>query len=135
MLEEYRADDEGAESSPSEGLVDFAQFDAMIDSPDSPCVKIYSDFVKSAQQFLVNVRNALSEGNDEEVRSITHQLKGASASFGLTGFSARMLACEEAARNEACFSGQVSAMSWYEESVRLLITSAEVIAAQRQITV
>ena len=114
--------------------VDFAQFDAMIDSPESPCVEIYRDFVKSAEESLARMRDAVSEGRDDEVESVAHQLKGASASFGLAGFSARMAVCEAAAREGGC-SARLSAASWYDASLRLLAATTDRVEAERGIGV
>lgn len=114
--------------------VNFTQFDAMIDGPDSPCVAIYRDFVSATAHSLCRIQKAAQEANCEEVESIAHQLKGASASFGLIDFSAWMKDAENVAKEG---SGQeaFAATAWLEDATRLLERTVALVRAERGIEV
>jgi HPt (histidine-containing phosphotransfer) domain-containing protein len=116
------------------GAVDFTQFDAMVDGPDSPCVAIYRDFVSGAADSLSAIREAAGEGNRTEVESVAHQLKGASASFGLTDFSARMKEAEYAAKRGRGLEA-IGAEAWLDEATLLLERTVARVRAERGIEV
>ena len=115
-------------------LVDFTQFDAMIDGPESPCVEIYRDFVKAAELSVARIGKAAREGDSSQVESISHQHKGASASFGLVGFSALMSAAESAARSGTGIS-DIASEAWVDGALQMLGMTIGRVEADRGIGV
>ena len=65
------------------------------------------------------IREAAEKGIGTKVESVAHQLKGASASFGLNDFSARMKEAEYAAK-EGRGLEEIATEAWFNEATQLL---------------
>lgn len=100
MKQEFQAEEGSAESHEAGELVDFSQFDSLVDGPRSPCVEIYRDFIKAALRSLDELQEAASKGSFESVESIAHQVSGSAALLGLVRFSGRMKTSELNAREK-----------------------------------
>lgn len=124
-------EDEGSE--PRMDLVDWKQFDMIVDAPDSPCVGILADFIASIPPAMSDLQQAAGAGDSSRVADIGHQFKGSANSFGFVAFGKNMLEAEKAGRTDGEWLETFSGDDWREKCLALLQETVATVVRERGI--
>ncbi|MCB1076430.1 MAG: response regulator [Verrucomicrobiae bacterium] len=121
-----------APAESSDDLVDWVQFDMIVDDPTSPCVGIFLQFAGSIEAKLREISQAAMDGQSARVGDLCHQLKGTAASFGLVAFTKHIKEAELMARGEANLGG-IATQGWIADCLTLFDRSRDRITSERRI--
>lgn len=124
---------EDEENEPRMDLVDWKQFDMIVDAPDSPCVGILSDFIASIPPAMSDLQQAAGAGDASRVADIGHQFKGSANSFGFVAFGKNMLEAEKAGRTDGEWLETFSGDDWREKCLALLQETVATVVRERGI--
>ena len=123
------------QSAPPAGpvsLIDWRQFDMIVDAPDSPCVGIFLKFVESVPPAISEISAAAGRGDADRTADLCHQLKGTGGSFGLARFTENIKAAERIARSGSGME-TLAGEDWRRETLLLFSQSRNEIRAQRSV--
>ncbi|MBL9154942.1 MAG: response regulator [Verrucomicrobiales bacterium] len=120
------------ERAPQKPLIDWKQFDMIVDAPDSPCVEIFHRFLETTPGLLMDVAEAAGAGHLVRAAELCHQLKGTSSSFGLAAFADAMKTAEYALRSDLS-PALPDGDDWLSHRLTQLTRSRDEIRAQRGI--
>ncbi|MCB1096059.1 MAG: Hpt domain-containing protein [Verrucomicrobiae bacterium] len=68
-------------------LIDWEQFEGIVDFSDSECVEIYEEFAEELPVHLAALRTACAASDSSQAAELAHRLRGSCLTFGLVEVS------------------------------------------------
>jgi len=68
-------------------IISWEQFDSITDNGAPDFMDIYQDFLTATPDLFAAIQRALDSGDEKQLVSTAHQLKGSAANFGFVGVS------------------------------------------------
>lgn len=108
-------------------LIDWNQFNEIVDFDDPECVEIFDDFAAEVPGQLRELKEACARGEHDEAVRLAHRLRGGCSTFGFNGIASLLQNLESAAKE----GSSIDPNSWYAATLGAFDGASRDVAERR----